>query len=221
MAIWNMGHGALIPQLLWGCLCIAASAVSEVPRADGAAVILPAATGRPPMSQQILDGAHPDMVGKLLDAGADPLLPDPDGDTALHYAAMARNPAYLELLLARGLKPDARNRISGRTPLMAAMLAERERQFTMLLAAGASVTQADVMGNTALHVAAQINEPRRVWMLLEAGAPPAARNAQGQTFQRYLFMTPDRLLNAETLRWRRAVASWLRRNGIAVETEAP
>lgn len=176
---------------------------------------------RPAMSQHIFLGAPPNRVRAMLDAGGDPLLPDRDGDTAVHYAAMARNPAYLAIFLARGLSPDARNCRSGRTPLMSAMLAERGRQFASLLAAGASVALADATGNTPLHVAAQINEPRYVLALLQAGAPADARNAQDQTFQHYLFMTPDRLLNAETLRARRAVAAWLRGRGIAREMQAP
>ncbi|MDR6832425.1 MULTISPECIES: ankyrin repeat domain-containing protein [unclassified Sphingopyxis] len=212
MAVSNKRRAALALQWLGVWLWIVVAGTS------GSAGATEAAAG---ISQQILVGAPAGRIAKLLDAGADPLLPDADGDTALHHAAMAQNPAYLKLLLARGWEPDSRNRISGRTPLMAAMLAERERQFAMLLAAGASVAQADVMGNTPLHVAAQINEPRHVWTLLEAGAPPTARNAQGQTFQPYLFMIPDRLLNAATLRWRQDVASWLRRKGIAIEQEAP
>jgi len=45
---------------------------------------------------------------------------------------------------------------------------------------------------------------------LRAGADPNARNAQGVTFQRYMFMSPDRLLNARTRGERDAVAAWLR-----------
>ncbi|WP_428628085.1 ankyrin repeat domain-containing protein [Sphingopyxis sp.] len=173
------------------------------------------------MAQQIVEGSHPSALRKLLDAGADPMLPDRDGDTAIHYAAMDRNPAYLELFLARGLSPDTRNRVSGRTPIMSAMLAERDRQFTLLMAAGANLAQTDMTGNTPLHVAAQINKPRYVLTLLNAGAPAAARNAQGQTFQRYLFMTPGHLLNEETWRLRRAVATWLLQHDIALETDTP
>lgn len=176
---------------------------------------------RPAMSQLIFRGVAPSDVRAMLDAGGDPLLPDRDGDTAVHYAAMARDPAYLEILLARGASPDTPNRSNGRTPLMAAMLAENDRQFSRLLAAGASAALADATGNTPLHVAAQINEPRYVLALLDAGAPATARNAQGQTFQRYLFMTPDRLLNTETLQARRAVLTWLRQHGIALETPVP
>ncbi len=175
----------------------------------------------PSIAECIAAGSGVESISMLLDAGRDPLAPDGDGDTPMHAAAMVRDPTYLQLLLARQLSPDVSNRITGRTPIMSAMLAERDRQVTLLLAAGANVALADAMGNTPLHIAAQINEPGYVLALLEAGAPAAARNAQRQTFQRYLFMTADHLLNDETRRERRAVASWLVRRGIALETAAP
>ena len=79
------------------------------------------------------------------------------------------------------------------------------------------VDMADRMGNTPLHVTGQINEPARALDLLNAGADPMARNAQGVTFQRYLFMTRAALLNAETRRQREAVEAWLKAHGIAIE----
>jgi ankyrin repeat protein len=221
MAMFDKRRGARIPKLLCGCLCVLAAGASDPARADATPSVIPAATVRPTLSQHIVAGSRPSTLRKLLDAGADPLLPDRHGDTVVHYAAAAQNPAYLELLLARGLDPDTRNRVSGRTPLMSAMLYERGAQFRMLLAAGASTSQADAMGNTPLHIAAQINEPGHVLTLLEAGAPPTARNAQGQTFQRYLFMTPTHLLNEETSRARAKVTVWLQSHGIALEAGTP
>lgn len=153
----------------------------------------------------------------LLNVGADPAQPGIDGDTAIHFAAMANDLEYLRLLLARHIDVDARNGQTGRTPLMAAMMGERERQFEMLLAAGARLNHADNMGNTILHVAAQINDAPRVLRLLLQGAPAGARNRQGKTFQTYLFMTQERLLTIEARRARRAVAEWLAQNGVPLE----
>lgn len=157
----------------------------------------------------------------LLDAGADPGQPGLDGDTAVHLAAAADDPAYLSALLARGVKPDVPNNRSGRTPLMAAMMAERDPQFDMLMKAGADPGRADAMGNTPLHVAAQINEPRRVLALLEAGAPPAARNRQGETFQRYLNMADPKLLDWQTSESIRAVYAWMIQHKVPIEIRIP
>lgn len=171
-----------------------------------------------PLSQSIRNGQSLSRFKELLESGADPLQPDADGDTAVHYAAGARDSGYLRILLAHGVRPDTPNRITGKTPLVSAMMYERDRQFDMLLAAGAEPGRADRMGNTPLHVAAQINDPQRVLALLEAGAPPKARNRQGQTFQRYLFMTRESLLNARTRDARQAVIGWLQRHGVTVES---
>lgn len=153
----------------------------------------------------------------LLDAGADPSQTGLDGDTVVHLAAMANDAAYLSELLSRGIDPNVRNAESGAGPLRAALMGERDEQFRALLAAGADPDLADRMGNTPLHVAGQINEPQRALDLLNAGADPMARNAQGVTFQRYLFMTRAALLNAETRRSREAVEAWLTTHDIELE----
>ncbi|TDX60497.1 hypothetical protein EDE12_12021 [Methylosinus sp. sav-2] len=153
----------------------------------------------------------------LLNIGADPAQPGIDGDTAIHFAAMANDLEYLRLLLARHVDVDARNGQTGRTPLMAALMGEREQQFEMLLAAGARMNHADNMGNTILHVAAQLNDSERVLRLLQQGAPATARNRQGKTFQTYLLMTPERLLNPEALQARRKIIDWMAQNDVPVE----
>lgn len=138
----------------------------------------------------------------------------------IHEAVRDRDPARLSRLLRDGANPDARDPQDERTPLITALYFEHKDQFLMLLRAGAQPGLADSMGNTPLHVAGQLNEPWRALDLLEAGAAPEAHNLQGQTFQRYLFMNSDGLLNATTRAGRQAVLAWLTRNGIAVERPA-
>ncbi|MCC7249199.1 MAG: ankyrin repeat domain-containing protein [Lysobacter sp.] len=159
-----------------------------------------------------------DGLEALLEAGANPNQPGLDGDTVVHLAAMANDDAYLKILLAKGADPNAPQAETGAMPLRSAMMGERVEQFRALLAAGADPNRADRMGNTPLHVAGQINEPARALDLLQAGADPMAKNLQGATFQRYLFMTRVDLLNAETRKDREAVQAWLTEHGIALET---
>lgn len=73
----------------------------------------------------------------LLEPGADPRQAGIDDDTVVHLAAMADEPRYLDLLLARGADPDPRNAITFATPLVSALRGGREVQFRALLAAGA------------------------------------------------------------------------------------
>lgn len=158
-----------------------------------------------------------DSLKALLDAGADPKQPGVDGDTVVHMAAAANDAAYLSELLARDVDPNVRNPESGAGPLRAALMGEREVQFRALLAAGADPNLADRLGNTPLHIAGQINDPARALDLLEAGAEPNARNAQGVTFQPYLFMTRASLLTAQARKQREAVEAWLTGHGVALE----
>ena len=161
---------------------------------------------------------QPEAMRILIDAGADVAQAGLDGDTVLHTAAMANDPAYLHLLLAAGAQPDVANADTGATPLRNALMGERTEQFHALLAAGADPDRPDRTGNTPLHVAAQVNEPALALELLQAGADPQARNAQGATFQRYLFMTRSALLSADARRQREAVEAWLTAHRIPLET---
>ena len=153
----------------------------------------------------------------LLAAGADPARGNDNGVTAVHLAAMADTDRYLRKLLEKGASADTPNTVTGSTPLMAALMAERADNADLLLKSGAKVAAADRQGNTALHLAAKINETGRVLQLLEAGADPNAKNAQGVTFQRYLFMTPEASLNQKSKRDRERVREWLQAHNIAVE----
>jgi uncharacterized protein len=156
----------------------------------------------------------------LLELGADPAQADDDGATVVHLAAMANDPAFLTVLLTRGVDPNIRHTATGDPPMVSALMGDRAAQFQALLAAGADPNATDRMRNTPLHHAAKINAHREVLALLEAGADPLATTAQGATFQRYLFMTPTRLLHEQARKERAAIIDWLRSHDIPVEETA-
>lgn len=156
----------------------------------------------------------------LLAAGADPKRGDDSGETVVHYAAKADDPAYLDILLSHRVDPNTPNTVTGATPLMSALLGEREEQFRKLLAAGAAPNLADRQGNTSLHLAAKINDSQRVLDLLAAGADATAKNKQGVTFQRYLNMTPVETLPDSGRRQREAIHAWLREHNVPIEDAA-
>ena len=149
-------------------------------------------------------------LAALLEGGADPARADSSGETVVHYAAKANDPVYLEVLLERGADANTPNGVTGATPLVPALMAQREENFRRLLAAGADPNAADRMGDTPLHTAAKINAFARVLDLLEAGADPRAANKRGTTFQTYLDMTPTDLLHDEARRQREAIKTWVR-----------
>ncbi len=170
-----------------------------------------------PMLQWAMLNQSRSAFEALLDAGADPTLGNDDGVTAVHLAAMADTTWWLEKLLARKSSPDTPNTVTQATPLMSALLAERAGNADLLLSSGANPNATDRQGDTPLHLAASINESGRVLQLLEAGASPIAKNKQNVTFQRYLFMTPEKTLNAPTRANRERVREWLRAHNVEIE----
>uniref|UniRef100_UPI00383A2F91 condensation domain-containing protein n=1 Tax=Streptomyces galbus TaxID=33898 RepID=UPI00383A2F91 len=89
--------------------------------------------------------------------------------------------------------------------------------FVRLLRAGADLRAADRQGGTPLLIAAQINDTASVLAFLKAGADPHARDRAGATFQRYLYMSDERLLKGEAKRDLGAIQDWLREHNIAIE----
>lgn len=158
-----------------------------------------------------------EVVAALLDAGADPDRQPPGGGSAMHVAAFGDDPALLRLLLDRGGDPDVRNRVTGETPLVRAILGGNRAQVDMLLEAGADPGLADNNGATPLHAAGSINAGGVVLRLLEAGAPAHATNSAGETFQPYYFQMREALLNERARGERQAVLAWLREHKVPLE----
>jgi ankyrin repeat protein len=156
----------------------------------------------------------------LLENGADPAQTDSTGATVVHYAATANDPAYLDILLAHHADPNTPNGGTGATPLVPALMANRDIQFRRLLAAGADPNRADRTGNTPLHVAAKILARPRVIDLLRAGADPKATNKQGATFKRYLGRPDPSLLTEEARQQQDTIDRWLRTHGVEPDTGA-
>jgi ankyrin repeat protein len=154
----------------------------------------------------------------LLKAGADPEQPGMFGYTVIHDAARHRDSKWLRILLDNAASPDVRNAETGTLPLYEALIANRDAQFAMLVAAKANLKLTDSVGNTPLHIAGLLNKPWHAHYLLLAGAPPMARNAQRQTFQRYLFMTRDALLNQAAREGRQNIIKYMHSKKIPIES---
>lgn len=152
----------------------------------------------------------------LLEEGADPTLPGIDNSTAAHMAAMVNDPYYLRVLLERGLDPNLQDQRIREPLLSASLMGGREEQFDALLAAGANPNVSDSMGDTPLHVAAQVNQYRQALVLLKSGANPLSVNAQGSTFQNYLFMGDARLLLPEARTEQSLIEDWLKEQDVPV-----
>lgn len=78
------------------------------------------------------------LMKQALDAGLDPDVKDPWGNTALHFATFAPGAEPTRLLLAAGAHVNAQNQ-RGETPLMGAVRNAQFEQIKLLLGAGAKV----------------------------------------------------------------------------------
>ena len=120
----------------------------------------------------------PQMVGALLELGA-----DPDGQPAglpLTYAVLADDPTMATMLLQAGANPDAVSG-EGRTPLAEILHYERTDAVRLLARAGADVNRPDAVGATPLESALLFKDYASAKELVQAGANPWQVGTKGRT----------------------------------------
>ena len=123
-----------------------------------------------------------DAVRALLAGGEDVQTAQPDGMTALHWAAMRSDAEMAEMLVAADADLEATTRHGRHTPLHVACRAGEDAVVRALLRAGADTLATTATGVTALHLAAQAGSAAAVTALLDHRADIDAREwAWGQT----------------------------------------
>ena len=156
---------------------------------QGANVHSPDRSGQTPLfhacySSQMLNAFY------LLGAGADIEARDKQGNTPLHIVtACYSNRAALPLLIAAGADVNARQEVSGTTPIMKVIYScgedENEcnqaiQSLSLLLAAGADINLADACGQTPLIYSVRTSTPAAITgFLLRNGACVHATDAGG------------------------------------------
>lgn len=120
-------------------------------------------------------------VRALLAQHADVNATEPDGSTALHWAAQRDNLAITDLLLASGAKPNVATRYKV-TPLSLACVNGNAAIIERLLKAGVDPNSTSEEGETALMTASLTGNVDAVKVLLSHGAKvDVAEPLQGQT----------------------------------------
>ena len=120
-------------------------------------------------------------VATLLAQGVDVSARQPDGATALHWAAHHDNLETVQQLLAAGAAAGAANDY-GATPVWLAATNGNAAIIAALLDAGADPNAALESGETVLMAAARTGTPAAVAALLDAGAEiESAQASKGQT----------------------------------------
>jgi ankyrin repeat protein len=129
--------------------------------------------------------AHVDVVRFLLSRAADVSFRAYMGATPLHWAWFGGSRGVIDLLLAAGADPTARDATLHCTPRAFGICAPANWGFAFLvrqrLAEDASLATINDGATSPLHEAARSGSMETVGLLLDAGADAALRNDQGKT----------------------------------------
>ena len=140
-----------------------------------------AGVGSAAADQRLLDAAERNSVASveaLLSEGVDVTLTQPDGATALHWAAYWDNVETAERLIHAGASVDAANDLDV-TPLALACRNGSVAMVETLLRAGADASTVGHAGETVLITCARTGRLEPVAQLLAAGADPNAKEHDG------------------------------------------
>lgn len=136
------------------------------------------------LDQQLIEAAKQGditSISSLLKKHADANASEPDGTSALQWAAHRNHAAAAALLIKAGAKATAANSF-GITPLSEAAANGNAEIVETLLQAGADANSVSAQGEPALMTAARAGNPEAVRVLLKHGAMVAARESwKGQT----------------------------------------
>ena len=143
-------------------------------------VLLGAAPAEPPALVQAARDRDLEGVSRLIREGADVDARQPDGATALHWAAYWDDVEMARVLLRAGADARAANDL-GATPLWSAAMNGSATMVGALLEAGADPNAPLLSGETPVMTAARTGDPEVLELLLDAGGDPDARGTRGQT----------------------------------------
>jgi len=104
--------------------------------------------------------------------------------SVLHYAALRDNPAFVQILLDRGLDPNIRDETNF-SPLHIAAFMGNIKTMDALITAGADIRAIEEHGHTPLHLAAIKSRTKAVAYLLSMGAPLDTKDYEGRTPEYY------------------------------------
>lgn len=158
-----------------------------------------------------------DSLRALLELGVDPDLPGWRERLASHVCVSEEEAEPLSLLLAAGADPDSRASQGYRDPLLFGAVLADHTCLEPLLAHGADVHATNDYGRTILFGTCTINNFALALRMLDLGVDPRARDDRGDTFQAYLFGTPEEALNDRARAGRAAVVAWLREHDVPLE----
>ncbi|PAA64140.1 hypothetical protein BOX15_Mlig021145g1 [Macrostomum lignano] len=150
------------------------------------------AAGQLPIHYALTSPEVPATVAYLLERGADPNIPMPNGDFLMHKACSDSATTLLDLLLYHQADPGCLDS-QRHTPLHRACINDlREHAEIVLKAAPDLINQQDAFGRTALHIAVENQNIQLMKMLLERGATIDRETENGMTAIDSMMVTKNR-----------------------------
>ena len=135
-----------------------------------------------------IDGVDTDIVEWLIQSGVDVNKPfnTPDGETPLHFAVMSTFGDYtkcLEVLIDAGADVNHVDKMSGHTPLIAALKDMDDHIGRFLISRGADIDKCedDIKGNSPLLIAGKRNCKNTMAVILNMGRNVNYMNQEGDT----------------------------------------
>jgi len=133
--------------------------------------------GWSPLHRASING-HADVVGLLIERGAQLEARDNAGMSALHHAARSGSHEVARRLVHAGADVNAVSD-EGATPLALAVMGKHDRLTELLIAAGAVVPHEGERARRLLHAAAAAGNGRFVGLMLSDGVDPGSLNDNG------------------------------------------
>ncbi len=134
---------------------------------------------RPPLAHAVLRN-NTDIALLLLEAGANPNVPDASRRTPLHVAVERDNPQIAAALLKAKADPNPGDK-AGWTPLHHCAAKNRVEIARLLLREGADPTRLSELGGTPLHEAGASGGAEIIRLLLDHKVDPSIRSKEGVT----------------------------------------
>ena len=123
---------------------------------------------------------YPEVVKRLLAAGADVNLRDDAGRTLLHEASYAGHKEIVELLITKGADLNAKGLLDGGTPLHFATFRGHKEVVELLITKGADLNVRMNNGKLPLHMAFEMNHGQIADLIRKHGKAGDHLKAEGK-----------------------------------------
>lgn len=137
---------------------------------------------------------HLEVITLLVEAGADPLQPRPQGKSSpAEFALKGDSADWINAMLDGGLSPDVKDKVFHEPIIFQSIKAKNTETLQAMLDRGADVNSTNSLGKTLVFDALDNQSYDHVILLLDRGADPAIKSKNGWSMSNALADALDRL----------------------------